>query len=231
MDPAVPVELIVMGELFACAVRLAGSWSPMASASLDRLLQTVRRQAHRVGDKDLDPEDRRLLRRAQRAADSVLASAVYEDGLLDRDAANAELAQREWVIAVEARKLSALRARRPQTVSGHPVPADVRDQLRAHIQQEIAAEQPALALIEAFENLAFHVEFADTPYEEFLQAEAAADREDQARERIVSIVTRTRQANAIENLEQQADAIFDTLRELDEQCDHRLPPRPGKRAR
>lgn len=224
--------LVVMAEVFACAIWLIGPRSPLAAYSPRRLQKTARRHRSRyVTGQELELGDRLLLRRAQRAADSVMSSAVYEDGILNQAAAKAEIAQREWAIAVDLRKLSALRASRQKTVPGQPVSATTRQQLNEHLRQETAAEHGVRALVEALEARAAHVEHADTAYEDFLQHDSVTGLGDQLRELAASIAAHTEQSDTATDLEQQANAIFDALRELDEQRDHRFPPRPGKRSK
>lgn len=72
---------------------------PAADDSSDLRRAARRCRASYVTAGDLRPPDRETLRLTQKWVDTVLDSGVYADGLLNRAAVKAELAQKEWAVA------------------------------------------------------------------------------------------------------------------------------------
>lgn len=188
-----------------------------ASGESSALQSTARRcRAHYVTGDELEPPDRELLRRTQKAVDTVLDSGVYADGLLDQAAVKAELAEKEWAIATDLRTLSEFRASREKAVPGRPLTEEAKDRLRARMRAEGAADGPIRALVGTLESYADHVEYADAVYEDLQDREAVAGREEQFRGLIAGLSAQREQAAGITDLKRQANAVFDALCELDE---------------
>jgi hypothetical protein len=126
---------------------------------------------------DFDARSRVLLRRAQDAIDAVTSSLVCRDDLLDRHAASAALASREWDIAVALREQAQLRARRAELGAGRA--GSTGPQTAALLSEQDRAAQLAEAStvrhVEALERYAAEVGAADGAYRDRQQSTALAE--------------------------------------------------------
>ncbi len=126
---------------------------------------------------DFDARSRVLLRRAQDAIDAVTSSLVCRDDLLDRHAASAALASREWDIAVALREQAQLWARRAELGAGRAGSAGPRTAALLSEQDRAAqlAEASTVRHVEALERYAAEVGAADSAYRDRWQSTALAE--------------------------------------------------------
>ncbi|MER6579241.1 hypothetical protein [Nonomuraea sp. NPDC001023] len=166
--------------------------------------QAVRHEGRYVLLDDLDESSRRLLRRAQRAVATVSQSRVNLEGLLD-DVRNAVmLPAQEWEIARLLAKLSGLRARHRQTLSGESAPevAAVAEPLTRALD---SSEQAVVARVEALERYAANV--------------AEAERAYRARQQIAELRARLHEYEELVAETGAGEAAMDELTRLTEDAD------------
>ncbi|MFI9557310.1 hypothetical protein [Nonomuraea endophytica] len=124
---------------------------------------------------DLDESSQRLLGRAGRAVQAVLASRVNAEGLLD-DVRNAVmLPAEEWEVARLLAKLSSLRAQHHRTVSNGLAPEV--EAVAAPLARALdISEAAVVARVEALERYAAHVAEAERAFHAHHQIEELRER-------------------------------------------------------
>ena len=161
---------------------------------------------------DLDEASRRLLSRAQRAITAVTESAVNAEGLLD-DVRNAVmLPAQEWEIARLLAKLSTLRAKHHETVTGAMTPevAAVAEPLGRALD---SSEDAVVARVEALERYAANVAEAERAYRAHRQIEELRGRLHQYEELVAESGADSSAVPEIARLSQDADELDGALRQ------------------
>jgi len=161
---------------------------------------------------DLDEASRRLLSRAQRAITAVTESAVNAEGLLD-DVRNAVmLPAQEWEIARLLAKLSTLRAKHHETVTGAMTPevAAVAEPLGRALD---SSEDAVVARVEALERYAAKVAEAERAYRAHRQIEELRGRLHQYEELVAESGADSSAVPEIARLSQDADELDGALRQ------------------
>ncbi|MEV4100999.1 hypothetical protein AB0J42_12115 [Nonomuraea sp. NPDC049649] len=160
---------------------------------------------------DLDESSRRLLARAQQAIATVNGSAVNAEGLLD-DVRNAVmLPAQEWEIARLLAKLSALRTRHRETVTGAAAPevAAVAEPLARALD---SSEEAVVARVEALERYAANVTEAERAFRAHQQIEELRGRLPQYEELVAETGADRLAVPEIARLAQDADRLEQALR-------------------
>jgi len=161
---------------------------------------------------DLDEASRRLLSRAQRAITAVTESAVNAEGLLD-DVRNAVmLPAQEWEIARLLAKLSTLRTKHRETVTGAMTPevAAVAEPLGRALD---SSEDAVVARVEALERYAAKVAEAERAYRAHRQIEELRGRLHQYEELVAESGADSSAVPEIARLSQDADELDGALRQ------------------
>ena len=152
---------------------------------------------------DFDARSRDLLWRAQRAASSVLSSAVHRDGLLDRIGNTVVLPQCLWDIAELLHDQTVLRQRQ-QTASTGIMTVELQAVLnpqRAALDRSVAA---VTARVRALEEYSYRVALVESAYQ---AQRLLGDNDD-----YVELLARTDDQSAITGLTTQAQALEATLK-------------------
>ncbi|MGI5271353.1 hypothetical protein ACQEUU_19505 [Nonomuraea sp. CA-218870] len=192
---------------------------------------------------DLDESARRLLARAQRAIATVNQSAVNTEGLLDGVRNAVMLPAQEWEIARLLAKLSALRAKHRQTVTGAAAPevAAVAEPLGRALD---SSEEAVVARVEALERYAANVTEAERAFHAHQQIEELRGRLHQYEELVAETGADAFAVPEIARLAEDADQLEQALRrslssareafghlELREPGERGEPGEPGEQGR
>ncbi|MFD2352657.1 hypothetical protein ACFSTC_30315 [Nonomuraea ferruginea] len=160
---------------------------------------------------DLDEASRRLLARAQRAIATVNESSVNAEGLLDGVRNAVMLPAQEWEIARLLAKLSALRTRHRETVTGAVTPevAAVAEPLARALD---SSEEAVVARVEALERYAANVTEAERAFRAHQQVEELRGRIHQYEELVAETGADAFAVPEIARLAEDADQLEQALR-------------------
>jgi len=160
---------------------------------------------------DLDESSRRLLARARRAIATVEESAVNAEGLLDGVRNAVMLPAQEWEIARLLAKLSALRTKHRDTVTGAAAPevAAVAEPLARALD---SSEEAVVARIEALERYAANVTEAERAFRAHQQIEELRGRIHQYEELVAETGADTFAVPELARLAEEADQLEQALR-------------------
>ncbi|GLW07809.1 hypothetical protein Misp01_29390 [Microtetraspora sp. NBRC 13810] len=172
-----------------------------------RLLRAAAEHADRyVLPEDLDRVCLGLLRRAQDAADAVLAAQVTRAGLIDTIDNRVTLPEETWRIARQLARLSAMSAEH-RSIVPPDVPPEVASAFTPYNAALEAAAASLTARVRTLEEYAWQVHRADQVYRAFRQLEVLAERTPDY-ERLVADLVRDELARPhIERLADQAEQV------------------------
>ncbi|MFI0418282.1 hypothetical protein [Spongiactinospora sp. 9N601] len=160
---------------------------------------------------DLDRDCADLLRRAQEAADSVLASEINRAGLIDTIDNAVTLPEETWQIARRLARISAVAAEHRRIVP-RDLPYEVSQAFTPYDDALAAALSALTTRVRALEDYALQVYRADQVYRAFQQLEVLTERTPDYQDLLAETVPGADAAPRVERLADQAAQVRETFR-------------------
>lgn len=164
-----------------------------------------------VTSRHLDPEGLVLLRRAQAAADAITGSRICREGIISRPVVTACLAEKEWVIASNLRKLTELRRARLSIPPAPPGGRASAEALARMIRIERSSAKAITSMVRELEASAADARDADASCAHLELGSAAACLADDL---LASIAAHRQQSGRLDDLALEVKSARLALREL-----------------
>ncbi|SDR30991.1 hypothetical protein [Thermostaphylospora chromogena] len=202
-----------MSGLLMAAVAV-GVVAAVRQGVLDGANRGARRRlriAMEYGDRYVLPEDldrncRELLRRAQDATDSVLASQINREGLIDTIDNRVTLPEETWRIAQQLARLSAMTAEH-QRIVPRDLPTEAESAFAPYTAALDAAFESLSSRVQALEEYAWQVHRADQIYRAFQQLEVLKKRTPEYERLLADILRDEPFTDQVEQMSDRAEQV------------------------